>query len=65
VNKVQVSGAKYKYQWLRSGKAIKGATKSSYKIAKADVDKRISVKVIGSKDGYKDKTIKSKTTRAS
>ncbi|MDR1291809.1 MAG: hypothetical protein LBJ91_00215 [Clostridiales Family XIII bacterium] len=65
IKNAQVSGAKYKYQWLRNGKAIKGATKSSYKIAEADVDKRISVSVTGTQASYKAKTVKSKTTRAS
>lgn len=46
------SPSKYSYQWLRDGKAVKGATKSSYKVAKADRYKKISVKVSGSKKNY-------------
>lgn len=41
-----------KYQWLRNGKPIKGATKAKYKLVRADKGKRISVKVTGSKSGY-------------
>ena len=41
-----------KYQWLRDGKTIKGATKSSYKLVKADAGKKISVKVTGTRTGY-------------
>ncbi|MBK7819834.1 MAG: hypothetical protein IPJ61_01845 [Tessaracoccus sp.] len=40
------------YQWLRDGKAIKGATTSSYTLAKADAGTKITVKVTGSKSGY-------------
>ena len=40
------------YQWLRNGKAIAKATKSSYKLVKADKGKKIAVKVTGSKAGY-------------
>jgi hypothetical protein len=36
----------------RDGKTIKGATKSSYKLVKADAGKKISVKVTGTKTGY-------------
>lgn len=51
-----------KFQWLRSGTAISGATASSYTLAAADVAKTISVKVTGSKSGY---TSASKTSKAS
>lgn len=47
------SGTKLTYQWLRNGKAISGATKSTYKLAAADTGKQISVKVTGTKSGYK------------
>jgi hypothetical protein len=60
----QVSGVKYKYQWLRNGKAIKKATKSSYKITKADKNKKISVKVTGTVEGYSTKSVKSKATKS-
>lgn len=42
-----------KYQWLRDGKTIKGANKSKYKLTSADASKRVSVKITGSKKGYK------------
>lgn len=40
------------YRWLRDGSAIKGATKSSYKLTTADAGSRISVKVTGKRSGY-------------
>lgn len=40
------------YQWLRNGKNIKGATKSSYKVAKADRRAKLTVKVTAVKKGY-------------
>ncbi|MFT4164662.1 MAG: leucine-rich repeat domain-containing protein [Microlunatus sp.] len=43
---------KISYQWLRNGKAIKKATKSSYKLTKKDRKKYISVRVTGTKTGY-------------
>lgn len=54
-----------KYQWLRSGKAISGATKSTYTLKVADRGKKISVKVTGSKSTYKSvsKTSAAKTVR--
>jgi hypothetical protein len=57
------SGVKLSYQWLRSGKAIKGATKSTYKLAKADKGKKITVKVTGKKAGYTTKSSVSKATK--
>lgn len=51
----------FTYQWLRNGKAISKATKSTYKPVAADVGKNLSVKVTGSKSGHE--TI-SKTSRA-
>ncbi len=46
------SKTKLSYQWLRGGKAIKGATKSSYKIASADVGEQLTVTVTGKRTGY-------------
>ena len=54
----------FKYQWYRNGTAIKGATKSSYKLTSADKGKTIKVKVTGAKAGYKTKSKTSKATRA-
>ena len=48
------SGATYSYQWRRGGKAIKGATKRTYKLKKADVGKRVSVRVTASLAGRDD-----------
>jgi hypothetical protein len=45
-------GASYKYQWQRNGASIKGATKSTYKLAVGDVGREISVKVTATKAGY-------------
>ena len=56
------SGVKLGYRWLRNGKAIKKATKRTYKLAKADQGKRISVRVTGSKSGYAIKTVTSQRT---
>ena len=41
-----------KYQWLRDGSPITGATKATYKLAAADADAEVSVQVTGSKAGY-------------
>lgn len=46
------SGTTLKYQWYRSGSAIKGATKASHALVGADAGKRITVKVTGTKTGY-------------
>jgi Leucine-rich repeat (LRR) protein len=50
------------YQWYRSGKAIKNATKASYKLVKADKGKKITVKVAVSKVGYATRVVVSKST---
>jgi secreted trypsin-like serine protease len=47
------SSVKHSYQWLRDGKAISGATKSSYKLTRTDAGKKISVQITGTKSGYK------------
>ena len=57
------SGVKLSYQWLRNGKAIKGATKSTYKLVKSDKRKKITVKVTGKKAGYTSKSATSKATK--
>ncbi len=54
---------KLSYQWLRNGKAIKGATKSTYKLAKSDKRKKITVKVTGKRAGYTTKSVVSKATK--
>lgn len=55
--------ASFSYQWLRNGKAIAGAKKSSYKLTKKDKGKKISVRVTGSKPGYLSMTKTSKATK--
>lgn len=42
------------YQWLRAGKAIKGATKRRYTIKKKDVGKRLTVRVTARAAGHHD-----------
>ncbi|MFT3888598.1 MAG: hypothetical protein QM713_10605 [Arachnia sp.] len=56
------SGVKLSYQWLRDGKKIKGATKSTYTVTRSDKGKKISVQVKGSKSGYTSVTKTSKKT---
>lgn len=43
-----------KYQWLRNGAVISGATKSSYVLTASDLGKKISVRVTYVKSGYAD-----------
>ncbi len=57
------SPVKLVFKWYANGKAIKGATKSSYKIAKSVKGKKITVKVTGSKAGYATVTKASKATK--
>lgn len=40
------------YQWLRGKKPIKGGTGAKYRLRKADVGKRLRVRVTGSKPGF-------------
>lgn len=44
-------GTSYSFAWFRNGKAIRGATKSSYKLVKADRRKTIKVRVTASNVG--------------
>ncbi|MBU6347426.1 MAG: fibronectin type III domain-containing protein [Actinomycetales bacterium] len=48
-------GTILRYQWLRDGLAISGASDQVYQIGVADLGKRISVAVTGSRYGYLDK----------
>jgi peptidoglycan hydrolase-like protein with peptidoglycan-binding domain len=43
---------KLSYQWYRGSTAIKGATKTTYKLTKADKGKTITVKVTAKRTGY-------------
>jgi hypothetical protein len=56
---VGASNAKKEYQWLRAGKTIDGATKSKYKLTRADAGKKISVRVKVTKAGYKTMSVTS------
>ncbi|WP_159612329.1 hypothetical protein [Glutamicibacter sp. JC586] len=55
------SPTRYAYQWLRNGKNIGGATKSSYKLVQADRNKKISVRMTGSKKNYQNASATSGT----
>jgi 5-hydroxyisourate hydrolase-like protein (transthyretin family) len=56
------SGTKFTYQWYANKKAIKGATKSKLKLAKADKGKTITLKVTGKLTGYGSAAKTSKAT---
>jgi hypothetical protein len=47
-------GTALTFQWLRNGKAIKGAGDARYRIVAADAGKKISVRVSGTLPGYAD-----------
>jgi len=51
IGTVAPAGVTVKYQWLRNGKAIKKATKASYKLTTKDKGRKVSVKVTYSKAG--------------
>jgi hypothetical protein len=51
-----------KYQWLRSGLAIAGATASTYTETAADLGKTVSLRITGSKTGYTAVARTSRTT---
>ena len=54
--------AKVTYRWLRNGKSISKATKSSYTPVSADKGKKLSVKVCYKKSKYSTKCVKSAAT---
>ena len=54
-------GTRLSYQWLNNGKAIRGAEKSTYVVARADRGDKISVRVTGTLSGYETETRTSKT----
>ncbi|WP_203136046.1 endo-1,4-beta-xylanase [Microbacterium sp. JZ31] len=55
--------AEVSYQWLRDGKAIKGATAALYRVGSADKGHRITVRVTGSAPGYETLTRTSGSVR--
>lgn len=59
----QNAPTRFTYRWLRSGKAIAGATKASYKLTGQDAGKRIAVQVTASNTGGRT-TATSKSTAA-
>src|SRR5262249_30086570 len=46
------AGTRVTYQWLRNGRVIKGATRSTYKVVKKDRRARISVRITATLPGY-------------
>lgn len=58
------SGVAFTYQWLRSGKAIAGATKATYRPTSRDHGKRLAVRVTGTKSGYVTTSVTSASTSA-
>ncbi|MCS5728133.1 hypothetical protein N1031_00010 [Herbiconiux moechotypicola] len=48
------AGTTLRYQWIASGKAITGATKSTFTPTRAQIGHKISVTVTGSLPGYSD-----------
>ena len=57
------AGVTFTYQWLRNGKAIKGATSSNYTLKNKDKRKRISVVVTGSAPNFQSTSLTSKQTK--
>jgi hypothetical protein len=47
------AASSYQFRWLRDGKTIKKATKVAYRLTRADKRKKISVRVIVKRSGYK------------
>lgn len=46
------TGTKFSYQWYADGKAISGATGSTYRLSSGTAKKKITVTVTGRKSGY-------------
>lgn len=47
-----LDGAALTYQWSVGGKAVRGATASTYRVAPRDRGRRVTVAVTGSRDGW-------------
>ncbi len=54
--------ATFTYQWYANGTAIKGATKPTWKLAKAQKGTKITVRITGSRTGYASVSLTSKAT---
>lgn len=52
-----------RYQWLRNGRAIKGATQSRYRVRRADRAQKLSVRVTVRRAGYRDAVAASKKVK--
>jgi hypothetical protein len=46
------SGTSFSYRWLANGRAVKGATRSTFVVPRSLKGKRISVRLTGRKSGY-------------
>lgn len=57
-----VRPAVLRFQWLRNGKAIRGATHASYRLRRADVRKHIRVRVTAFRSGTKVRVVSPRTT---
>ncbi len=58
---VSPAPSKTAYQWLRDGKAISGATKTTYVPTTADVSRKVSARMTVSRTGYTTKSVTSAT----
>lgn len=56
------SNVTLKYQWYRSGTALKGATGTTYRPATADAGTTLRVRVTGSLAGYRSRSVNSAAT---
>ncbi|RZI91739.1 MAG: hypothetical protein EOO67_10045, partial [Microbacterium sp.] len=59
------SGTTVRYQWLRDGAAIPGATASTYQVTADDADRLLTVRVIGTAPGHARRVVVSPARRAS
>lgn len=57
--------ARMTFQWKRDGKPIAGATKSTYRAAKADKGKRLTITATASRYGYRTGSVTSKSVKIS
>jgi len=57
------AASRISYQWLRNGKAISGKTSKDYKVAAADYNKNISVRITLVKPGYLANTFETSAIR--
>lgn len=48
---------KLSYQWLRGNRAISGATSPSYRVAAADIDQNLRIRITGTRQGFATATV--------